>query len=310
MANGAEDQSQIPVLEASSGSALLHSRRTSLGPVTASRKNQNDPLNVVNYAGSVAAMAFSENRGGASRNTRAFSRSRPMPTSLVYELALNRAGQGITSGAIALVRNRFSQREGGTNVRQWGWRSRCKSRWAGATGHWPRRFRRGENTRFSVPGLSFTVDGLHHCSSQEQTTCSVNCLPLAVKRKRQTEGTGSPPKRLDASDAVWAWALGQKITVMIRCMAETSLFGFVTSGIERTDKHPPGWWNYSLGVLRWRLRRRRRAELPLMKSLLFPKDRMSHHFSAWAFGGATTPRYSITLFAKVAGKILVQPRYP
>jgi len=42
-----------------------------------------------------------------------------MPTSLVYELALNRSEEGNYSGAIDLFRNRFfGSEEGGTNVRQ------------------------------------------------------------------------------------------------------------------------------------------------------------------------------------------------
>src|SRR5256884_9165905 len=42
-----------------------------------------------------------------------------MPTSLVYELALNRAEEGNYKGAIDLFWNRFfGSEEGGTNVRQ------------------------------------------------------------------------------------------------------------------------------------------------------------------------------------------------
>src|SRR6266849_5927062 len=112
---------QIPVLEASLGLALLHSKRDFAGALNAFEEGiENDPLNVVNYAGPVAAMTLLARPAVERVKTlERFPDLDRMPTSLVYELALNRAEAGNYSGATELFQNRFfGSEEGGTNVRQ------------------------------------------------------------------------------------------------------------------------------------------------------------------------------------------------
>src|ERR1700687_2075240 len=112
---------QIPVLEASLGLALLHKKRDFAGALNAFQEGiKNDPLNVVNYAGSVTAMTLLAKPAAERVKTlERFPDLDRMPTSLVYELALNRAEAGNYSGALDLFRNRFfGSEEGGTNVRQ------------------------------------------------------------------------------------------------------------------------------------------------------------------------------------------------
>jgi hypothetical protein len=54
----------------------------------------------------------------------------------------------------------------------------------------------------------------------------------------------------------------------------------------RTSAHQ-GWWNYSSGVLQLALQRDLEGKASLRESLLLPENRMSHHFSSLALGGAT-----------------------
>src|SRR5207247_3319804 len=112
---------QIPVLEASLGLALLHMKRDLAGALRVFAEGiKNDPSNVVNYSGTVAAMAVL--RKPAAERVKAlelYPDPDRMPTSLVYELALNRAEEGNYKGAIDLFQNRFfGSEEAGTNVRQ------------------------------------------------------------------------------------------------------------------------------------------------------------------------------------------------
>src|SRR5206468_1502783 len=79
---------QTPVLEASLGLALLHGTRDFAGALNAFEDGiKNDPSNVVNYAGSVAAMALLAKPAAERVKTlERFPDLDRMPTGLVYEL--------------------------------------------------------------------------------------------------------------------------------------------------------------------------------------------------------------------------------
>ena len=100
---------QIPVLEASLGLALLHVKRDFAGALHVFAEGiRNDPSNVVNYSGSVSAMAvMGKPAAERAKTLERYPDLDRMPTSLVYELALNRAEEGNYKGAIDLFPNRF-----------------------------------------------------------------------------------------------------------------------------------------------------------------------------------------------------------
>src|SRR5216684_1774760 len=153
---------QIPVLEASVGLALLHAKRDFAGALNAFEEGiENDPLNVVNYAGSVAAMTLLAKP--AAERVKALERFPDldrMPTSLVYELALSRAEAGNYGGAIDLFRNRFfGSEEGGTNVRQvWVEVKVQQAVGLARTGHCKDALAAAEALSSPVPGRLFTQD--------------------------------------------------------------------------------------------------------------------------------------------------------
>src|SRR6266700_4646883 len=112
---------QIPVLEASLGLSLLHSKRDFASALNAFREGiGSDPANVVDYLVAVAAMTLlGKPAAERAKTLELYPDLNHMPTALVYELALNRAEEGNYSGATDLFRNRFfGSEEGGTNVRQ------------------------------------------------------------------------------------------------------------------------------------------------------------------------------------------------
>src|SRR3989449_2854284 len=164
---------QIPVLEASLGLALLYGRRDFAGALIAFEEGiRNDPLNVVNYAGSVAAMTLLAKPAVERVKTlERFPDLDRMPTSLVYELALGRAEAGNHSGAIDLFRNRFfGSEEGGTNVRQvWIEVKVQQVVGLGRSGHCEDALAAASALGSPAAGLSFTQDGLQPLLNSART---------------------------------------------------------------------------------------------------------------------------------------------
>src|SRR5262249_36143116 len=123
----------------------------------------NDARNVANYSGAIAAMASLDQPAPARVQVlERFPEPKQMPTSLVYELALNRAEAGDFSAAIALFHERFFGREeGGTNVRQvWIEAKLLQIAHAQTAGHCSEALAEVGHLGQAVPGLAFTQDGL------------------------------------------------------------------------------------------------------------------------------------------------------
>ena len=111
----------LPVLDANIGLALLHVTGKFDEALDVFEEGlKNDPLNVTNYSGAVAATTLlGKPPAHRVRILESYPSLSSMPTALVYELALSRAEAGNYDDAIALFTNRFFGREeGGTNVRQ------------------------------------------------------------------------------------------------------------------------------------------------------------------------------------------------
>src|SRR5207302_1704221 len=122
---------KIPVLQASTGLALLNIKHEFATASNAFKEGiANDPWNNVNYSGAVVAMTLLGK--SATERLKILERypdlSR-MPTSLVYELALNRAEEGNYEAAMDLFKNRFFGREEAARMFvKCGSRSTCSER--------------------------------------------------------------------------------------------------------------------------------------------------------------------------------------
>jgi hypothetical protein len=120
--NAARDlRAKIPALDASLGWALLHETHDTANALAVFEDGiANDLTNAVNYSGATTALAILDKP--AAERVKALARYpdlKTMPSSLVYEFALNKAEAGDFAGATALFHDRFFGREeGGLNVRQ------------------------------------------------------------------------------------------------------------------------------------------------------------------------------------------------
>src|SRR5207245_9675831 len=100
---------KIPVLEASTGLALLNIKHEFAAASNAFKDGiANDPMNTVNYSGAVVAMTLL-GRSSAERvkMLERYPNLSRMPTSLVYELALDRSEEGNYDAALDLFKNRI-----------------------------------------------------------------------------------------------------------------------------------------------------------------------------------------------------------
>jgi tetratricopeptide (TPR) repeat protein len=284
---------QIPVLEASLGLALLHAKRDFASALKAFEEGiRNDPSNVVNYSGTVAAMTLLAKPAAERVKTLELYPDRDrMPTSLVYELALNRAEEGNYSGAIDLFRNRFfGSEEGGTNVGQVWVEVRLQEAVGLArNGHCRDALATGRALGSPVPGLSFTQNGLQPMLNSARTNYLLGELSTACGQKEEAEGRYRlSAQATDASDAVWAWASAKKLGSYDPALWQERLTLALSKAESsaRTSAYQ-GWWVYSVGVLQLALGRDDQAKASLRESLLLPENRMSYHFSRLALEGAT-----------------------
>jgi tetratricopeptide (TPR) repeat protein len=282
---------KIKVLDASLGLALLRSKRDFTGALSAFEEGiKNDPMNVVNYFGTVAAMTLLE-KSPAERVKilgRYPDRDR-MPTGLVYELALNRAEEGNYSGAIDLFRNRFfSSEEGGTNVRQvWVEVKLQQAVELSRSGHCGEALATARALGSPVAGLSFTEDGLQTRLHSARTSYLLGGVFSGCGQKEEADRRYRfAAESSDDSDIAWAWASAKKLSGYDADAWQKRL----SLALSRAESHAqtsanPGWWVYSAGVLQLALGRDVEGKASLREALLLPENQMSHHFSSLALGG-------------------------
>jgi len=283
----------IPVLEASLGLALLHRKRDFANALNVFAEGmKNDPLNAVNYSGTVATMAVL-GRPAMERVKALELYADPdhMPTSLVYELALNRTEDGNYKGAIDLFHNRFfSSEEGGTNVRQvWVEVKLQQAIGLAREHHCEEALAIARTLGSPVPSLPFTQDGLEPLLNSARTNYLLGETFYACGKKEEADRKyRSSAEGTDSSDVVWEWAAAKKLSGYDAALWRERL----SSALSRAESNAQtsgyqGWWIYSVGVLQIALGRDVEGKASLRESLLLPDHRMSYHFSRMALEGAT-----------------------
>jgi tetratricopeptide (TPR) repeat protein len=284
---------EIPVLQASLGLALLHRKQDFASALNAFEEGiKNDPSNVVNYSGAVAAMTLLARPATERVKTlELFPDLGRMPTTLVYELALNRAEEGNYSGAIDLFRNRFfGSEEGGTNVRQvWVEVKLQQAVGLARIGHCQDSLVMSRELGSPVAGLPFTQSGLEPILNSARTNYLLGELSSACGQREEADRRYRLSARASgASDAVWAWASAKKLSgydpVLWQERLSLALSHAESNAATSADQ---SWWVYSGGVLQMALGRDEQGKASLRESLLLPENRMSHHYSRLALEGAT-----------------------
>ena len=284
---------RIPVLDAGIGSALLHMKHNFAAALDAFNEGiNNDPANPVNYSGALTALTLTGKPAADRVKTlERYPDPQHLPTDLLYELALNRAEEGNYDAAIATFRNRFFGREeGGINVRQvwievrlqqalhFAQSNRCEDALAIA-----------RTLGSSVPGLTFTQDGLQPFLNSARTTFLLGEVFAACGQKENAERND----RLAAgatrsSDLLWAWAAARKLNAYDDAAWQKRLAAAMSAAESNTQTNPRSAWAfYSLGILQFALHDGEQARASLRESLLLPDTQMSHHLARLALQGAT-----------------------
>src|SRR2546429_228286 len=245
---------QIPVLEASLGLAFLHAKRDFARALNAFEEGiKNDPSNIVDYSGAVAAMTLLAKPAAERVKTlELYPDLDRMPTSLVYELALNRAEEGNYNGAIELFRNRFfGSEEGGTNVRQvWVEVKLQEALGLGRSGHCEDALATAKTLGSPVPGLAFTQDGLKPLLDSTRTNYLVGeTLSTCGQKEEADRRYRLSAQATDTSDAVWAWASAKKLGSYDPALWRARLI----SSLDQAASQEPSlsnecWWAHFLWV--------------------------------------------------------------
>jgi len=246
----------------------------------------------VNYSGSVSVMAVME-RPSAERvkALELYPDLDRMPTSLVYELALNRVEEGNYKGAINLFQNRFfGSEEGGTNVGQvWVEVKLQQAIGLARTGHCEEALATAKTLGSPVPGFSFTQNGLEPLLNSARTNYLLGEVSSTCGQKEEADRRYRlSAQATDTSDVIWAWAsakmLGSYDPALWRERLSAALSQAEANALTSANQ---GWWVYSVGVLQMALGHEVQGKASLRESLLLPDNRMSYHFSRLAMEGAT-----------------------
>src|SRR5437773_1379659 len=284
---------KIPVLQASTGLALLNIKHEFATASNAFKEGiANDPWNNVNYSGAVVAMTLL----GKSATERVKILERypdlgRMPTSLVYELALNRAEEGNYEAAMDLFKNRFFGREeGGTNVRQvWVEVNLQRALTLARTNHCKDALAVSKSLGSPVNGLAFTQDGLAPFLDSARSHFLLGEVSLACgQNKDADELYRRAAQAAGSSDMVWAWASARKVDGYdsTQWQARLNAASLQAESNVQTNSSP-GWWLYTEGVLQIALGETQKGDASLREALRAPETRMSHYLSRLALAGAT-----------------------
>lgn len=284
---------RIPVLQASTGLALLNIKREFAPALDAFEEGiANDPLNSVNYSGAVAAMTLlGKSAAERVKMLERYPDLSRMPTSLVYELALNRAEEGHYDAALELFKNRFFGREeGGTNVRQvWIEVNLQRALALTRTNHCKEALALSKSMGSPVNGLVFTQDGLAPFLDSARSNFFLGEVSQGCGQKKDAdESYRRAAQATGPSDAVWAWASAQKLDGYDPAKWQARLKSALLQAESNVRTNgSSGWWLYMAGLLQIALGERQKGNTSLREALLAPETRMSYHLSRLALAGAT-----------------------
>lgn len=284
---------KIPVLQASTGLALLNIKHEFTAALNAFEEGiANDPWNTVNYSGAVVAMTLlGKSAAERVKMLERYPDLSRMPTSLVYELALDRVEEGNYDAAMDLFKNRFFGREeGGTNVRQvWIEVNLQRALTLARTNHCTDALAVSKSMSSPVNGLAFTQDGLAPFLDSVRSHFLLGEVSLACGQKKDADESYRRAAQANGpSDAVWAWASAQKLDGYDPTKWQARLNAALSQAESNVRTNgSPGWWLYTAGVLQIALGETQKGNTSLREALLAPETRMSYHLSRLALAGAT-----------------------
>jgi tetratricopeptide (TPR) repeat protein len=287
----------LPVLDASLGLALLYVKGNVAGALEIFEEGiKNDPLNITNYSGAVAASSLlGKSAAERVKTLERYPKLDTMPTILVYELALSRAEAGDYDGATNLFQNRFFGREeGGTNVRQvWIEVKLEQALGLSRTGRCQDALAIAKSLGSPVAGLAFTGDGLKEIVELPRTNYLLGDLFAVCGQKGEGEkqyqlaSHSQETPQPEISQLVWRWAAARKLAGYDPASWHEQLTAALSEIDTDARINTSGWWLYTKGLLQIALGHQKDGESSLRQSLLLPQTHMSYHLARLALDGAT-----------------------
>jgi tetratricopeptide (TPR) repeat protein len=286
---------RIPALHANIGLALLHEARDFDGALNAFEDGiKNDPKNIVNYSGAVAAMALlGKSASDRMKSLERYPELKQMPTSLVYELALTRAEAGNYEGAVALFHDRFFGREeGGTNVRQVWIEVKLQQALALAkSDHCVNALAVANTLSSAVAGFDFTRDGLEPFLKSARTKYLLAEVYASCGQNAEADARFEEVSKVEGiPDMLWAWSAAKRRNGYDPAKWAGRLNAAVADAKEASRRNSSeGWWFFIAGTLRIVTGEKVQGQNELREVFLLPDSRMSHHLSRLALVDATLP---------------------
>ena len=275
----------IPVLNASMGIALLHVKDD---PEAALRSFthgiQTDPRNEAVYSGADQALSIlkkpSTERVHALEQ---YPEQAKMPSSIVFELALNLAESGDYDRASALFHDRFFPREeGGTNVRQVWVEVQLLSALDNAKhGQCDQAGVIARELGSPVAGVSFTSDGMEPFINSARTNYWLGEMAMQCKMPEPAKqhfaiAAGKP----GSGETVWAWLAAKQLPGFDVSQWTGRLESALQQASGMTESSSfAGWWVYDHAMLNRALGHEQRAQQDFRRVFLLPDRLLSYHLA-------------------------------
>jgi Flp pilus assembly protein TadD len=275
----------IPVLNASMGIALLHVKDDPEAALEAFAHGiHNDSRNEAVYSG--ADQALSILKKPSTERVHALEQypdQAKMPSSMVFELALNLAESGDYDRAVALFHDRFFPREeGGTNVRQvWIEVQLLSALDKARYGQCDQASAIEREFGSPVSGVSFTSDGMQTFISSARMSyflgeMALQCNMPERAKEHFTNAAGKP----GSGETVWAWLAAKQLPGFDPSQwtgrLESSLQQ--ASGMRESSSFA-GWWAYDHGMLNRALGHEQQAQQDFRRVFLLPDRLLSYHLT-------------------------------
>ncbi len=284
--------SQIPVLHASLGRALLHAKGNPEQALTAFQEGiRSDPQNVELYTGIDQALSLLQRP--AQERVAALERypdRANMPSPLVYELILNLTESAEFEKAGALFRNRFFQRaEGGTNVREVWLEVQIQHAQALAKqGQCSEAAKIADHIPEPVSDLAFTHDGLEPFLRSARFSYLLGKVYKACNlAERASVNFKHAADQSTLQDAVWSWKASRQMPGFDEGAGKQKLESVLDRAkIDSDANSRKGSWFYNIGLLDQAVGHSQRAETEFRQALLSADQLLTYHLTRLAQSGS------------------------
>jgi tetratricopeptide (TPR) repeat protein len=274
----------LPILDADMGKAWLHLKADPQHALKSFQDGvRNDPSNAEVYVGLDEAMSLT----GISARDRAEALGRypsasdktslsPMPSNLVYQLALTRAEAGQYDEALDLFEDRFfPSEEGGVSATQVLFEVKLMQAEAEAT---------TGKCEDAEEFIATDHSGLVVNGAVSQAYVRMSAIAKECKRPEQVEQLlRKAAASKSTADAAWVVRAEKLLGTDDAARQQQKLQASLAAAHRIKEASSfAGWWWYNVGTMEEALNHRDRAREAFNTALLLPDSMMSHHLSRTA----------------------------